>query len=28
LPNDDTVGDEHFAQSECYYWDDPSKHTG
>jgi peptide/nickel transport system substrate-binding protein len=28
LPNDDTVGDEHFAQSETYYWDDPSKHTG
>ena len=28
LPNDDTGGDEHFAQSECYYWDDPSKHTG
>jgi peptide/nickel transport system substrate-binding protein len=27
LPNDDTGGDEHFAQSECYYWDDPSKHT-
>jgi peptide/nickel transport system substrate-binding protein len=26
LPNDDTVGDEHFAQSETYYWDDPSKH--
>ena len=28
MPNDDTVGDEHFAQSETYYWDDPSKHTG
>jgi peptide/nickel transport system substrate-binding protein len=28
LPNDDTGGDEHFAQSEVYYWDDPSKHSG
>lgn len=28
LPNDDTVGDEHFAQGETYYWDDPSQHTG
>jgi peptide/nickel transport system substrate-binding protein len=28
MPNDDTVGDEHFCQSETYYWDDPSKHTG
>jgi len=27
MPNDDTVGDEHFCQSETYYWDDPSKHT-
>ena len=27
LPNDDTGGDEHFAQSETYYWDDPSKHS-
>jgi peptide/nickel transport system substrate-binding protein len=28
LPNDDTGGDEQFAQSETYYWDDPTKHTG
>ena len=28
MPNDDTGGDEHFCQSETYYWDDPSKHTG
>jgi hypothetical protein len=28
MPNDDTVGDEHFCQSETYFWDDPSKHTG
>jgi hypothetical protein len=28
MPNDDTVGDEHFCQGETYYWDDPSKHTG
>ena len=27
MPNDDTTGDEHFPQSETYYWDDPSKHT-
>jgi peptide/nickel transport system substrate-binding protein len=27
LPNDDTTGDEHFASSETYFWDDPSKHT-
>ena len=27
MPNDDTVGDEHFCQSETYYWDDPTKHT-
>ncbi len=27
MPNDDTTGDEHFCQSETYYWDDPSKHT-
>ena len=27
LPNDDTVGDEHLAQGETWYWDDPSKHT-
>ena len=27
MPNDDTGGDEHFCQSETYYWDDPSKHT-
>ncbi len=27
LPNDDTVGDEHFCQGETQYWDDPSKHT-
>ncbi len=26
LPNDDTVGDEHLAQGETFYWDDPSKH--
>lgn len=28
LPNDDTTGDEQFANSETYYWDDPSKHSG
>jgi len=28
MPNDDTVGDEHFAQGETYYWDDPTQHTG
>lgn len=28
MPNDDTVGDEQFAQGETYYWDDPSKHMG
>ena len=28
MPRDDTGGDEHFCQSETYYWDDPSKHTG
>jgi peptide/nickel transport system substrate-binding protein len=28
MPNDDTGGDEHFCQSETYYWDDPTKHTG
>lgn len=27
MPNDDTTGDEHFCQSETYYWDDPAKHT-
>ncbi len=27
LPNDDTVGDEHMAQGETFYWDDPSKHV-
>lgn len=27
MPNDDTVGDEHFAQGETFYWDDPSKHA-
>jgi len=27
MPNDDTVGDEHFCQGETYYWDDPAKHT-
>lgn len=27
MPNDDTGGDEHFCQSETYYWDDPSKHV-
>lgn len=26
LPNDDTTGDEQFANSETYFWDDPSKH--
>jgi peptide/nickel transport system substrate-binding protein len=26
MPNDDTTGDEHFCNSETYYWDDPSKH--
>jgi peptide/nickel transport system substrate-binding protein len=28
LPDDDTTGDEQFAQSETYFWDDPSKHMG
>ncbi len=28
MPNDDTVGDEHLAQSETYFWDDPSQHSG
>jgi peptide/nickel transport system substrate-binding protein len=27
MPRDDTGGDEHFCQSETYYWDDPSKHV-
>ncbi len=27
LPNDDTTGDEQFANAETYFWDDPSKHT-
>ena len=27
LPNDDTTGDEQFANSETYFWDDPSKHA-
>ncbi len=27
MPNDDTTGDEHYCQSETYYWDDPTKHT-
>jgi len=28
MPNDDTTGDEHYCQSETYYWDDPAKHSG
>lgn len=27
MPNDDTVGDEHFCQGETFYWDNPAKHA-
>jgi len=27
MPMDDTTGDEHYLQSETYYWDDPAAHT-
>lgn len=27
MPVDDTTGDEHFLQTESYYWDEPEKHT-
>jgi len=27
VPLDDTTGDEHFLQTETYFWDEPEKHT-
>jgi peptide/nickel transport system substrate-binding protein len=27
VPLDDTTGDEHFLQTETYFWDDPESHT-
>ncbi|MBN1873636.1 MAG: ABC transporter substrate-binding protein [Anaerolineae bacterium] len=27
MPIDDTTGDEHFLQTETYFWDEPEKHT-
>jgi len=27
MPLDDTTGDEHFLQTETYFWDEPEKHT-
>jgi peptide/nickel transport system substrate-binding protein len=27
MPMDDTTGDEHYLQSETYYWDDPDAHA-
>jgi len=27
MPLDDTTGDEHFLQTESYFWDDPENHT-